>query len=274
MSDGYKANLRPGSDPLVFFGKNDEAGGIARGHVMAAAISHYLQDGETVFIGANPLIPIAGARLAQMTHAPNVNIVAGASGGLNPLLEPLAPSSGDYANLVAEGVMPFDEVIMLVMGGRADVFFAGGIQIDQRGNCNLVSVGKRDKPILRGPGSAGVPWGARAKRTIVYTAAHTKRVFVPEVDFMSLAGWPAEANKNRRGPVLVITPLAVLDFEDGGNMRLVSTHSGVTLEEVMDNTGFDVVVAEAGVPITAHPNTQEMIAMRGFDLDGLLAIVV
>src|SRR4051812_45248410 len=116
MSDGYKANLRPGSDPLVFFGKSgEEAGsGISRGHMMASAIADRLRDGETVFVGANPLIPIAGARLAQLTHAPNLNIVAGASGGLNPLLEPLAPSSGDYANLVAEGVLPFDEVIMLV----------------------------------------------------------------------------------------------------------------------------------------------------------------
>lgn len=274
MSDGYKANLKPGSDPLVFFGKTDDAGGIARGHIMAAAIAHNLRDNETVFIGANPLIPIAGARLAQMTHAPNLNIVAGASGGLNPLLEPLAPSSGDYANLVAEGILPFDEVIFLVMGGRADVFFAGGIQIDQRGNCNLVSVENGDRTLLRGPGSAGVPWGSRAKRTFVYTTSHTKRVFVPNVDYVSLAGWPKDSTNERRGPVLVITPLAVLDFDESGNMRLVSTHAGVSMEEVLDNTGFDIVLPESGVPITVQPNTDEMIAMRGFDLDGLLSIVI
>jgi glutaconate CoA-transferase subunit B len=276
MSDGYKANLRPGSDPLVFFGKSgEEAGsGISRGHMMAAAIAHRLRDGETVFIGANPLIPIAGARLAQLTHAPNINIVAGASGGLNPLLEPLAPSSGDYANLVAEGVLPFDEVIMLVMAGRADVFFAGGIQVDQRGNCNLVEVGERGKPALRGPGSAGVPWGSRAKRTIVYTTAHSRRVFVPQVDFVSLAGWPADGGEGTRGPVFVVSPLGIFDFNDMGRMRLVSMHAGVSLDEVHDSTGFELILPEQEVPVTAQPTTAEMIAMRGFDLDGLLAIVV
>jgi len=93
MSDDYKAKLRAGSDPLVFFKSDDEpdVSGIARGHIMAAAISHALRDGETLFIGANPLIPFAGARVAQLTHAPNLTMIAGASGGVNPLLDPLAP---------------------------------------------------------------------------------------------------------------------------------------------------------------------------------------
>ena len=276
MSDDYKAKLRPGSDPLVFFNRPGDDGGegITRGHIMAAAIARTLRDGETLFIGANPLIPLAGARLAQLTHAPNLTVVAGASGGVNPLLEPLSPSSGDYGNLVAEAVLPFDEVLMMVMGGHADVFFAGGIQIDRRGNCNLVCVGEHGKPRLRGPGSAGIPWASRARRTILYTTTHTRRVFVPSVDFISLAGWPADAKTDRRGPELVVTPLAVMDFGDDGEMRLVSTHAGVSLDEVRDNTGFELVMPEGDVPVTPQPTTQEMILMRGFDLDGLLAIVI
>src|SRR5450759_4096118 len=119
MSDDYKAKLRAGSDPLVFFKGAAELAddGIARGHMMTAAIAHALRDGETLFVGANPLIPVAGARLAQLTHAPNLAVMAGASGGVNPLLDPLAPSSGDYANLVAEAVLPFQEVLMMFMGG-------------------------------------------------------------------------------------------------------------------------------------------------------------
>lgn len=276
MSDDYKSNLRPGSDPLVFFGKSgdDASSGISRGHIMAAAIAYALNDGETLFIGANPLIPIAGARLAQLTHAPNLTIVAGASGGVNPLLEPLAPSSGDYANLVAEAVLPFDEVLMLVMGGRADVFFAGGIQIDRRGNCNLVRVDDEAQTKLRGPGSAGIPWGSRARRTIIYTTAHNRRVFVPSVDFVSMSGWSTENTYERKGPVLVVSPLALMDFTPSGDMRLVSVHNGVTQEEVRDNTGFDLAMPEGAIPITPLPTTGEMLIMRGFDLDGLLTIVI
>lgn len=278
MSDDYKAKLRAGSDPLVFFKREDEleSGGIARGHIMAAAISHALRDGETLFIGANPLIPFAGARLAQLTHAPNLAMIAGASGGVNPLLDPLAPSSGDYANLVAEAVLPFHEVLMMFMGGHGDVFFAGGLQIDQHGNCNLATVGRHDNPMLRGPGSAGIPWACRARRTILYTTAHTRRIFVSKADFVSLAGWPevSIAGSVSVAPELVITPLAVLDFTKDGLMRLVSVHAGVTPEEVADNTAFELVMPTGEVPTTAQPTIQEMLHMRTFDLDGLLSIII
>ena len=238
MSDDYKAKLRAGSDPLVFFKREDEleSGGIARGHIMAAAISHALRDGETLFIGANPLIPFAGARLAQLTHAPNLTMVAGASGGVNPLLDPLAPSSGDYANLVAEAVLPFQEVLMLFMGGHGDVFFAGGLQIDQRGNCNLATVGSHDGPALRGPGSAGIPVG-QPSQTHYSLFNRTYQACIRSESGLCepsrLARVP-EVDSNFAGPELVITPLAVLDFSRDGAMRLVSVHSGVTPEEVAD----------------------------------------
>ncbi|MEA2575020.1 MAG: glutaconate CoA-transferase, subunit, partial [Chloroflexia bacterium] len=193
MSDDYKPVLRPGSDPIVFFQVPgaSQAGETAKGHIMAAAIAHALNDGELVVMGANSLLPLAASRLAQLTHAPNLSIIAGASGGVNTLVEPLAPSSGDYANLVAEAVLNFPEVLMLQMSGHTQVFFAGGIQIDRYGNCNLAYVGAQERPTLRGPGSAGVPWAQHSARTILYTTSHTRRVFVPKVDFVSYPGWNA-----------------------------------------------------------------------------------
>jgi glutaconate CoA-transferase subunit B len=276
MSDDYRPNLRPGSDPLVFFKApgQDETGGISRGHIMAAAMSHALRDGDVVVVGANSLLPMAAARLAQLTHAPNLSLVAGASGGVNSLLEPLVPSSGDYSNLVAEAALAFPEVLMLQMGGKTDVFFAGGIQIDQRGNCNLAFVGDPHKPALRGPGSAGLPWAANCRRTILYTTSHTTRLFVPKVDFVSLAGWPEGAQSARKGPSLVVTPLAIMHFSPEGLMRLVSAHPGVTVDDVVQNTGFDLLMPEGEVPQTPLPSPEEMRLMREFDLDGLLAIVV
>ena len=278
MADDYKPVLRAGSDPLVFFKYpgEGEGGGISKGHIMAAAMSHALKDGDLVVVGANSLLPMAAARLAQLTHAPNLSLIAGASGGVNPLLEPLVPSSGDYSNLVAEAVLSFPEVLMLQMGGKADVFFAGGVQIDQRGNCNLARVGPAEKPALRAPGSAGLPWASASGRTILYTTSHTTRLFVPKVDFVSLSGWPqAQDTKNgQKGPALVITPLAIMDFNSEGQMRLLSAHIGVTADEVVQNTGFELVMPEGEVPVTAQPTDSEMRLMREFDLDGLLAIVI
>lgn len=276
MSDDYKPVLRPGSDPLVFFQYPgaQESGQVARGHIMAAVLSHALRDGEVVVMGANSLLPMAAARLAQLTHAPNLTLIAGASGGVNTLVEPLAPSSGDYANLIAEAVLPFNEVLMLQMGRRTDVFFAGGIQIDRRGNCNLAFSGDPSRPELRGPGSAGLPWAQLSRRTILYATSHNKHIFVPKVDFVSSPGWPEDARASVSGPSLVVTPLAVMNFSPEGEMRLVSVHSGVTVEEVADNTGFDLYIPEGGVPITPEPSSSELQLMRQFDPDGLLAIVV
>lgn len=276
MSDDYKPVLRAGSDPLVFFKYPgaDDAGAIAKGHIMAAAMARALRNGELVFMGANSLIPLAGARLAQLTHAPNLTILAGASGGVNTLVEPLAPSSGDYANLVAEAVLEFTDVLALLLAGRGDVFFAGGLQIDKRGNCNLVAVGDHLHPTLRGPGSAAIPWIGHARRTILYTTSHDKRVFVPKVDFVSAPGWPPAEGPTLRGPVLVVTPLAVLDFTESGDMRLQSLHPGVTLEQVRDNTGFDLAWPGGEAPVTPEPSAEELRLMRNFDPDGLLAIAV
>jgi glutaconate CoA-transferase, subunit B len=275
MSDDYKPVLRPGSDPLVFFGFGGGPGdGIAKGQIMAAAMSRALRDGEVVVMGANSLLPMAAARLAQLTHAPNLTMIAGASGGVNTLVEPLVPSSGDYANLVAEAVLEFPEVIALQMSGKIDVFFGGGLQIDSRGNCNLAFVGPRSQPSLRGPGSAGLPWAQRSKRIILYATAHDTRVFVPKVDFVSLPGWGDDAaGSARRGPELVVTPLGVMDFTQNGQMGLASVHAGVTVEEVIRNTGFGLALPKGEVPITPEPSEQELQLMRQFDLDGLLAIV-
>jgi glutaconate CoA-transferase subunit B len=277
MSDDYKPVLRPGSDPLVFFQfpGADQAGEVARGHIMASVISRALKDGERVVMGANSLLPMAAARLAQQTHAPNVIIIAGASGGVNTLVEPLVPSSGDYANLVAEAVLPFPEVLMLQMSGHTDVFFAGGLQIDRYGNCNLAYVGEAQHPTLRGPGSAGVPWAQNSARTILYTTSHTRRVFVPRVDFVSYPGWNASTGgTGRGGPQLVVTPLAVMDFGDGGRMRLVSLHPGVTVDEVRENTGFDLLMPDADVPSTPGPSVLELRLLREMDPDALLTVVV
>ena len=52
MSDDYRPNLRPGSDPIAFFKSpgEDSGNGTARGHIMAAAIAHALRDGETLLV--------------------------------------------------------------------------------------------------------------------------------------------------------------------------------------------------------------------------------
>ena len=72
----------------------------------------------------------------------------------------------------------------------------------------------------------------------------------------------------------MVTPLAVMDFGQDGNMRLKSLNAGVTIEEVRENTGFDLVMPGDEVPVTPQPTDEEMRLMRDFDPDALLTIVV
>jgi hypothetical protein len=65
-----------------------------------------------------------------------------------------------------------------------------------------------------------------------------------------------------------------LDFTQEGEMRLASVHPGVTVQDVLGSTGFDLVLPEGEVPTTPEPTPDELQMLRELDPDGLLAIVV
>ena len=69
-----------------------------------------------------------------------------------------------------------------------------------------------------------------------------------------------------------MTPFGVFDFEpQSKTMRIKSLHEGVTLEEVRDNTGFDLL-APGTLERTAAPSAEELFALRRFvDTTGVLA---
>jgi glutaconate CoA-transferase subunit B len=64
------------------------------------------------------------------------------------------------------------------------------------------------------------------------------------------------------GPKLVLSPLGVFDFEPASKaMRVKSINPGVTLQQIRDATGFDLVV-EDSPPTTALPTNEELKILR------------
>lgn len=242
---------------------------------MAVVMARHLADGEVVIMGAVSALPQAACQLAQSTHAPHLSYIAGGSGAVNP--RTVTVSSCDERLLDAPSVLPLPEVILLEgRGDVIDVFFAGGLQIDRYGNTNLVAVGDWHHPRLRGPGTVGLPFLPRAGRVVIYTMAHSPRTFVPRVDFVGGPGFlsgPAQwraAGVPGGGPALVVTDLAVLDFDPGSlAMRLASVHPGVSVDQVTGATGFELVIP-ATVPVTPPPTATELAALRRVDPLGLL----
>nr|MBC8224627.1 3-oxoacid CoA-transferase [Candidatus Bathyarchaeota archaeon] len=71
------------------------------------------------------------------------------------------------------------------------------------------------------------------------------------------AGLPANS-----GPYRVISQLGVMDFEpETKRMRLISVHPGVSVEEVLVNTGFELLVHDE-VTETEPPTREELDLLR------------
>ena len=240
--------------------------------LMAAVMARQLRPGEVAIMGAVSALPQAACRLAKLTTAPGLWFIAGGSGAVNPHLGPLVASSCDERLLNADAVMTLPDVILVEgRGDLIDVFFAGGLQIDARGNCNLGPIGPWRHPTLRGPGGVGLPFVSRAGRVVIYSMSHDRRTFVERVDFVSGPGFPAgPGGLPGGGPSLIVTPLCTMDFDPGTHLaRLATLHPGVTLEQVLEATGF-VPAAPAKLGTTPAPTSRELAILRRMDTAGLL----
>lgn len=242
--------------------------------LMAVLIARDLRDGEVVVMGAVPALPLAACRLARARHAPGLWYIVGGSGTVNPEPAALPESSCDPGLAPAAAVLPLPEIVLLEgRGGALDVFCAGGLQIDAYGNCNLIAVGSWESPALRGPGTVGLPFLPVTRRSIIYTAAHTPRIFVERVDFVSGPGHAAGTEEARpyrkQGPTLVVTPLAAFGFDPStGRMRLASVHPGVSEDDVRAATGF--ALPSGSAPVTPPPTADELGTLRSIDTAGAL----
>src|SRR6266702_2460373 len=141
-----------------------------------------------------------------------------------------------------------------------DFAILSALQVDRFGNINTVVVGYHGKPKLRGPGTVGISaLCGLAKRFDVVVTRHDRSAFVPRVDFISGAGHMEGGDSRVRaglppgGPKLVVSPLGVFDFVPATKaMRVRSINPGVTLEQMRDATGFDLVV-DGTPPTTTMP---------------------
>ncbi len=148
--------------------------------------------------------------------------------------------------------------------GRIDVFFLGGGQIDGAGNINLVGTGDYPDVDTRFPGSFGSAFlYFMVPRVILFRAEHSRRVFVPEVDFISAPGASPDNVYRRGGPYALVTNLCVFAYDRSRRrFRLDSLHPGTTVDEVLDNTGFDFD-RPADPPVTPPPEPERVALIRG-----------
>jgi acyl CoA:acetate/3-ketoacid CoA transferase beta subunit len=234
--------------------------------VVVAAAEAFRGDGE-IFASGMGTIPMLGARLARSTFEPDLLVSDGEAFFVGNEL----PIGG--TDKLVEGWIPFRTVFDTLWGGRRHVMM-GASQIDARGNTNIANIGPWTRPKAQLLGVRGGPGNTINHATSFWIPKHTTTVFTAAVDMVSglgydraeaLGGWVKEHHHLRR----VVTNLAVLDFDcPERRMRLRSVHPGVSVNDVIAATGFDLVVP-ADVPTSREPTADELAVLARLDPRGL-----
>ncbi|MES2481275.1 MAG: CoA-transferase [Pseudomonadota bacterium] len=240
--------------------------------LMTVVASRMLQDGTVVFVGVG--LPNMAANLARQTRAPRLVLVYETGiVGAKPFRMPLSVGDAGVAANSQCILGSFETFNWVLQGGRIDVGFLGGAQIDRWGNLNSTVIGDYHRPTVRLPGSGGAgDIASMARRTIV-VMTHERRRFPENVDFITSPGYVggrrgrAEAGIRGGGPEMVITDLGILGFDEDGEMELRSVHPGVTVAQVQDCTGWKLKVCDA-VRETQPPSEAELQALRSIDKEG------
>lgn len=232
--------------------------GIRRADVCAVALAEIFRgDGEIL---ANPIgtTPMVGGRLARATFEPDLMMTDSEA---TLIADDVAYGWG--ADKVVETWNPYRRMFDVVWSARRHVVMTP-VQIDRFGSMNFSAIGGTpDQPRVQLLGFRGGPGNTISHTTSYWVPRHSAKTFVETVDVVCGVGYDRAAALNPASARFheirrVVTDLCVLDFAtDDNRMRLASIHPEVTVGEVVEATGFDLVL-EDPVPVTRLPTEDEL----------------
>jgi len=236
--------------------------------LMAITASRLLADHTVVFAGVG--MPLLASAVARHTHAPNLTIVLeggiiGAS--LRPGKLPISTNEMRAA-YGAQMLTDITDIFLYAQRGYFDYGFLGAAQVDMYGNINTSVIGSLEHPRVRLPGTGGANDIISLCNEVLIVTAHEPRRFVERVDYVTSPGYLSGGDSRARAGLAVgrlgavVTDLALLDFEPASKrMRLRALQAGVTVAQVCEQTGFDLLVGE-GVGELTPPSAEELAIYR------------
>lgn len=237
------------------------------GELMTVAAARALTDRTVCFVGIG--LPSEAATLARLTHAPHAVLIY-ESGTIDtkPKTLPLSIGDPELAETATELVSVPEIFAYWLQGGRIDVGFLGAAQVDRFANINTTVIGEYNSPAVRLPGAGGAPEIASSAKEVFVAVRHRRRTFVEELDFVTSVGH-ASGNGSRAtlglpgsGPSRVITDLGVLRPDPkAGELVLTALQPGVTVANVLEETGWDLRVADDLVALDP-PTPEELRILR------------
>jgi glutaconate CoA-transferase subunit B len=130
-------------------------------------------------------------------------------------------------------------------------------------------IGDFKHPKVRLPGSGGGnDVGSFCWQTIAIMR-HDKRRFVEQLDFVTTPGYltgpgarEAAGLPPGTGPYRVVSNLAVLGYHvETKRMMLLAIQPGISIDQVVDNTGFELIIPR-GVESNPPPTNEELRILR------------
>jgi glutaconate CoA-transferase subunit B len=250
--------------PGVFFGEEDMD--FTPSELMAVCGARELQDRQVVAVGIGH--PMVAAFLAKRTHAPNMTILF-EIGVINP--EPVQCGVGVADPRVwyrASVLSSFADILGSVLhGGRVDVGFLGGLEVDQYGNLNTTLTGDPKGKYRHIIGSGGANDIASCAKKTIAIIRHEERKLREAVAFITSPGFIKGGDSRekaglRGGPSRVITTKGVFGFDpETKQMMLISLHPGNTLKDVLATMGFRPLIPKR-VPVTEPPTAEQLRLIR------------
>ena len=234
-----------------------------RAEVCAVAVAEAFRgDGEKL-ASSFGTVPAIGARLAKLTFEPDLLMTDGIASAITNVPPVSGPNGEDKT---VEAWLPFRTIFDLLWSGTRHVMMVAS-QIDRYGNQNFACIGPHEKPKAQLLGMRGAPGNTISHRTSYWVPNHSTRVFVEKVDVVSGVGYDRAAALGERSSKYhcihrVVSNLGVFDFETPDHrMRLRSVHPGVTVDEVVESTGFELAI-DGDVPESRAPSDEELRIIR------------
>ncbi|MFU8763776.1 MAG: CoA-transferase subunit beta [Haliea sp.] len=235
---------------------------------IVAAAEAFRHDGEVLATGIG-VIPRLAASLAMKTFNPDL-MMTDSEAFLLSEPNPIGKRPEDFRQ-ANETWMGFSRIFDNVWSGKRHAML-GPTQIDRYGQTNTSALGGTyQQPKVMMLGARGFPGNSISHANSFFVPGHNDRVFIDgECDYVSSIGYnPARLPRGRSLDDVdirrVITDLCVMDF--GGpehQLRLVSVHPGISVEQVQENTGFALCIP-AAVPTTPAPTVEQLDVIAALD---------
>ena len=208
------------------------------------------------------------AHVAKSTHAPDLAVLSTPESGMDAVPLPTL-SLGQFLTDNQRAIpLTMEDIFDAIFTDRFRIWI-NPAQIDQQGNVNISVIGPWDHPKVALVGSRGIPEDtSHLSQGLYYLTSHSPRTVVPQVDFISGAGYTAERAQwlgPHGAPTCLVSDLGVFGWDPAaGRMIPRSLHPGVSADTVRERTGFPLEIP-AKVPVTTPPSAEEVAIIHAAD---------